>query len=280
MSKTIIVTGAASAYGRAIIHTLADEGHGVVAIIDPINENNMTAARELQQTDNVELVEVDVKNDESVKSGFSSILKRYGHVDVLINNETPVRLELPETSGVEYYQEVYNFNVCGALRIFQAILPTMRKNKGGLLINVNTGINYLAIPFVTALAIAKAGLEILTEGILREVKRYGIESVSLWTGYYPPELRKDGVAAFEEQKGQDMPLGKIKLEAELSEKNKNARQHVQAVAVLISELVNMPAGKRPARFCLNPELERAEVQFAEVRKLASQAWHETYGVIS
>ena len=166
MSKTIIVTGAASAYGRAIIHTLADEGHGVVAIIDPINENNMAAARELQQTDNVELVEVDVKNDESVKSGFSSILRRYGHVDVLINNETPVRLELPETSGVEYYQDVYNFNVCGALRIFQAILPTMRKNKVGLLINVNTGINYLAIPFVTALAIAKAGLEILTEGIL------------------------------------------------------------------------------------------------------------------
>jgi NAD(P)-dependent dehydrogenase (short-subunit alcohol dehydrogenase family) len=62
MSKTIIVTGAASAYGRAIIQTLADEGHGVVAIMDLINEANLPAARELQQTVNVELVVIDVKD--------------------------------------------------------------------------------------------------------------------------------------------------------------------------------------------------------------------------
>jgi NAD(P)-dependent dehydrogenase (short-subunit alcohol dehydrogenase family) len=279
MSKTIIVTGAASAYGRAIIHTLADEGHGVVAIMDPINENNRAAARELQLTDNVELVEVDVKNDESVKSGFSFILKRYGHVDVLINNESTVRLEQPEATGTDYYQEVFNANVCGALRIFQAVLPTMRKNRGGLLINVNTGINYLAIPFVTALSIAKAGLEILTEGILRDVKRFGVESVSLWTGYYPPELLKNEDVISGEQEEPSPSRGKNKLESELTEKNKNARQHVQSVATLISELVNMPAGNRQARYCLNPELEKAEVQFADVCRLASEAWQHTYEFI-
>jgi NAD(P)-dependent dehydrogenase (short-subunit alcohol dehydrogenase family) len=275
MSKTIIVTGAASAYGRAIIHTLADEGHGVVAIMDPINDDNSSAARELQQTDNVELVEVDVKDNESVRSGLSFIINRYGHIDVLINNESTVTLNLAENTQADYLHQVFDTNVCGALRIFQAILPTMKKNKGGLLINVNSGINYLAVPFLTALIIAKAGLEILTESLLREVKSFGIESVSLWTGQYPVEFRLEEKLS-QKSGTPHLHQEKVKLEADLAERNKNAKLQAQALAVHISELVNLPPGKRLSRYSLNPDMEKAEVGFASVRRLAAEVWQEAY----
>jgi NAD(P)-dependent dehydrogenase (short-subunit alcohol dehydrogenase family) len=182
---------------------------------------------------------------------------------VLINNEYPVTLAPTETAQADDIQEFFNRHVCGALRIFQTILPTMKKNKSGLLINVNSSINYLAMPFVIALAMAKAGLEILTESLLREVSRFGIEGVSLWTGTYPLELK---------------PGEKPALLPGLTESNKNARQQAQFLAAFVAELVNLPAGKRLARYNLNPELDQAEIQFAEAGKLAAKAWRETCGI--
>jgi len=245
MSKTIIVTGAASAYGRAIVQTLAQEGHGVVAIMEPADDTNQATANELRQTDNVELVEIEGKNDESVRSGLAFILRRYGHVDVLITNECPVKLGLAETTSLDYYQEVFNSNVWGALRAFKVVLPTMRKNKSGLLINVSSGINYFALPFIAALTMARAGLEILTDGIIREVKMFGIESVNLWTGFYPVELLDDN-------SGIPNTYGKV---------------NAWSVAALILEIINMQAGTRPPRFCLNPHFDQAEIQFIKTKVL-------------
>lgn len=280
MSKTIVVTGAASPYGRAIIQTLAGEGHGVVAVVDPLNEANSVAAKELQQTANVELIEVDVRNDESVNKGFSFILKRYGHVDVLVNNEGPARMGLTENTEIEHYQEVYNTNVYGVLRSFKAVLPTMRKNQGGLLINVNSGVSYFALPFVTAHTMAKAGLELLTEGILAEVRRFGIESVGIWTGYYPMELLNDSIIKEIDIRDNDQAMMEVQLkhEASVHEKDKLGKQHAQVVADLVLEIINMKEGTRPLRFSMNPRLSEAENHYAKARSLASEAWNTTYGV--
>lgn len=279
MSKTIIVTGATSSYGRAIIKTLADEGHGVVAIVDPLNELDMSAAKELRQTANVELVEVDTRNDASVKFGFSSILKRYGHVDVLINNERPAKIGLAETTSIEHYEEIFNINVYGVLRAFRAVLPTMRKNKGGLLINVNSGISYFAAPFFTALTMAKAGLEVLIDGISSEVRRFGIENVCLWTGYYPPELLCDS-AIIEDMSGcedENVAGMLIKLKANIEGGHEHGMRHTQSVATLVLELVNMPIGTRPRRCSLNSHITEAESQYAIAKQLAAAGWDKTYG---
>jgi NAD(P)-dependent dehydrogenase (short-subunit alcohol dehydrogenase family) len=271
--------GATSTYGRAIIQTLADEGHGVVAIVDPLNEVNMAAAKELRQTANVELVEVDIRNDASVKFGFSSILKRYGHVDVLISNEGCTKIGLAGNTSIEQYEEIFNINVYGVLRVFRAVLPTMRKNKCGLLINVNSGVCYFAAPFITALSMAKAGLEILIDGILSEVRRFGIEDVGLWTGYYPAEVVGNS-GKIEDTSGYDeggLCDAQAKLKAKILEGNKQGKHHTQSVAALVLELVNMSSGTRPRRCSLNPHLAEAESQYANAKRLAAEGWDETYG---
>ncbi|WPU96940.1 SDR family NAD(P)-dependent oxidoreductase [Mucilaginibacter sabulilitoris] len=280
MSKTIIVTGATSSYGRAIIQTLADEGHGVVAIVDPLNELNMAAAKELRQTANVELVEVDIRNDASVKLGLSSILKRYGHIDVLISNEGPIKIGLAENTSIEQYEETFNVNVYGVLRVFRSVLPTMRKNRCGLLINVNSGVCYFAAPFITALSMAKAGLEMLIDGILSEVQRFGIENVSVWTGYYPAEVlsnleKIEDISIYDEGGLCDE---QAKLKNKILEGNKQGKVHSQSVAALVLELINMSNGTRPRRCSLNPHLAEAESRYANAKRLGAEGWDETYGV--
>lgn len=240
----------------------------------------MIAVNELRQTANVELIEVDVKNDASVKLGFSSILKRYGHVDVLINNEGPAKLELAETTSIEQYEEIFNINVYGVVRMLRTVLPTMRKNKDGLFINVNSGISYFAAPFITATTVAKAGLEILIEGILNEAEQFGIEHVFLWTGYYPFELLNDS-GKIEDMSGCDdrvLSDAQIKLKAKILEANKQGKLQVQSVAALVRELVNMSRGSRPQRCSLNPRLAEAENRYAIAKALAAEGWDKTYGI--
>ena len=240
----------------------------------------MAAANELRQTINVELVEVDVKNDASVEFGLSGILKRYGHVDVLISNEGSTKIGLAESTSIEQYEEIFNTNVYGVLRVFRAVLPTMRKNKGGLLINVNSGVCYFAAPFMTALSMAKAGLEILIDGILSEAGRFGIENVGLWTGYYPAEVLSNS-GKIEYMSGNDeegLCGAQAKLKAKILEGNKQCKQHTQSVAALVLELVNMPNGTRPPRCSLNPHVAKAESRYADAKRLAAEGWDETYGV--
>jgi len=248
----------------------------VVAVTEPLSDMNQVAARELRQTDNVELVEIDVTNDESVRSGFAFILRRYGHVDVLITNECPARPGPAETTSVDDYQEVFNTNVWGVLRAFKTVLPTMRRNKSGLLINVSSGVNYFSVPFLAALTMAKAGLEILTDGIMREVKMFGIEGVSLWTGFYPADLLAGSSGTAVDESSCDMH-DKVKSDL-LERRNKYGRINAQSVASLVLEIVNMQAGTRPRRFCLNPLLDQAEIEFAKSKTLAEEGWQLTYEI--
>ena len=117
-------------------------------------------------------------------------------------------------------------------------------------------------------------MEIITDGILAEVRRFGIESVCLCTGYYPAEFLA-GALLPEDEAGADLRMSAAelqKLEAGIQEKNKQGRQHTQEVAALVLELVNMPRNTRPPRCSMNPEFTEAERHFAEAKKLAGEAW--------
>jgi NAD(P)-dependent dehydrogenase (short-subunit alcohol dehydrogenase family) len=200
-------------------------------------------------------------------------------VDVLIGNEGTTKIGLAESTSIDQYEEVFNTNVYGVLRVFRAVLPTMKKNKGGLLINVNSGVCYFAAPFITALSMAKAGLEILIDGILSEVGRFGIENVGVWTGYYPAEILSNS-GKIEDMAGNDGGLcdAQARFKAKIMEGNKQAKQHAQSVAALVLELVNMSGGTRPRRCSLNPHITEAEIRYADAKRLAAGGWDETYGV--
>src|ERR1700709_1477122 len=86
MSKTIFITGTSTGFGKLMSITLSKAGHTVIAGMRGTRDKNKAVADELSALSNVEVVEIDITNDNSVKEAFELVLSKHGHIDVLVNN--------------------------------------------------------------------------------------------------------------------------------------------------------------------------------------------------
>ena len=122
----------------------------------------------------VELVELDVADDESVRRGFAEILERTGGVDVLVNNAGVGGNVVEETQPADYL-DVMNVNLCGAVRCSQAVLPGMRDRRSGAIVNITS-----VAGRVGAGAVAVRGFEVGARGSARAWRRSWRRSASRW----------------------------------------------------------------------------------------------------
>src|SRR5258708_39807350 len=101
MSKTIFITGTSTGFGKLMTISLSRAGHTVIAgMRDPAGKNAATA-KELSDLPNVEVIEIDVTEDQSVEAAFRKTLSGYGHIDVLVNNAGVSGFGLLEATSIE-----------------------------------------------------------------------------------------------------------------------------------------------------------------------------------
>ena len=125
MSKTILITGASTGFGRDTAETLARAGHTVFASMrDPKGKNKNHA--EALRKQGIEVVELDVGDDASVDRGVQEVLKRAKRIDVLVNNAGIASAGVTEAFTPDQAKVVFNTNVVGVLRTTRAVLTTMR----------------------------------------------------------------------------------------------------------------------------------------------------------
>lgn len=124
-----VVTGANSGIGRATALHLAQHGYTVFGTVRSLNKADklLTKASELGVT--IELVEMDVADDDSVRSGFADIMRKVSQIDVLVNNAGIGGNGVTEECTPAQYHESFNVNVVGAIRCTQQVLPGMRARK-------------------------------------------------------------------------------------------------------------------------------------------------------
>ncbi|WP_278021059.1 SDR family NAD(P)-dependent oxidoreductase [Flavobacterium ginsengisoli] len=91
MSKTIFITGTSTGFGKLTAVTLANAGHSVIAGMRNTIDKNAAVAKELQEIENIEVVDIDVTDDASVSKAIEKVLVKYGKIDVLINNASSKR---------------------------------------------------------------------------------------------------------------------------------------------------------------------------------------------
>ena len=183
MSTISVVTGANSGIGRATAIHLAGQGHVVYGTVRNRDKAGKLLAMAADAGAEVNLVELDVADDESVKAGFAEILAATGGVvDVLVNNAGIGGNATVEECPSSVQLEVMNVNLCGAVRCLQQVLPGMRARGHGSIVNVTSVVGRLAAlaqsPYVTS----KWALEGLSEQLAQEVAPFGVRVVIIEPG--------------------------------------------------------------------------------------------------
>lgn len=188
MNKVIFITGTSTGFGKLTTITLSKAGYTVIAGMRGTTGKNQAVAQELSQLPNVEVVEIDVNKDDSVTNAIHSAIKKYCKIDVLVNNAGVSGFGLFEAYTIEQIKELFEVNFYGVVRTYQAILPSMRAAKSGLIINITSGASGHTLPFMIPYFASKFGVETITEGLQAELAQFNIESVSIQPGVYPTEM--------------------------------------------------------------------------------------------
>ncbi len=175
MTTISVVTGANSGIGRATAIHLAAQGHvvfGTVRNLDKAGKLNIMAADAGVE---VNLIELDVADDESVRAGFAQILDTTkGVVDVLVNNAGVGGNAVAEECPPQLYLDAMNVNVCGAVRCLQQVLPGMRERRSGTIVNITSIAGRIAAIAQSPYVASKWAFEGLSEGLAQELAPFGI----------------------------------------------------------------------------------------------------------
>lgn len=180
MAKVVLITGGSSGIGKAIGLYLHSRNYKVYGTSR--NPERFDASFPFQ------LVQLDVTNTESITTCVSEILKREGRLDVLVNNAgVGITGPLEETPTHEI-KRAFSTNVFGPIEMINAVLPTMRKQQSGHIINITSIAGYMGLPYRGIYSATKAALEITTEAYRMEVAQFNIQLSNVAPGDFATNI--------------------------------------------------------------------------------------------
>ena len=250
MTKTILITGASTGFGRDTAETLARAGHNVFASMRDPKVKNRLHADALRGQD-IEVVELDVTDSQSVDTAVAAVIAKAGRLDVLINNAGVLAAGVSEAFTPEQATALFDVNVIGLLRVTRAVLPGFRRHNDGLIINVGSILGRVTFPFFGIYSASKFAVEALTDSLRHEVSQLGIDVVLVQPSAYPTQLFASATQPADPGRTAEYgSVGKIpeamfqQFDSMLSAPG---APDPHDIAEAIAKLVVTPKGDRPAR---------------------------------
>ena len=182
-----LVTGASSGIGEAAALALADAGFEVVG-------TSRNASR-VTPRDGVTFLDLDVTSDESVSTVVGQVIERFGRIDVLVNNAGVGAAGAAEESSIAQTQGVFEVNVFGVIRMTRAVLPQMRAQRGGRVINISSVLGFLPAPYMAVYAASKHAIEGYSESLDHEVREHGVRVLLVQPAYTNTGFEANSVQA-------------------------------------------------------------------------------------
>lgn len=189
--KSVLITGTNKGIGLEAVLSFARRGYKVFATM-----RNLEAAATLKkyivdESLSVIIYKMDVDSDESVKHCIETIIKEHGTIDVLVNNAGIERHGSVEELPMADFKAIMETNYFGVIRCIQAVLPQMRENKNGCIINVGSVSGKIANTPLSAYCASKYALEALTESLAQEVKPFNIRVSLVQPGIIDTKMAHD-----------------------------------------------------------------------------------------
>lgn len=180
MSKVVFITGGSSGIGKAIGDFLTEKGYKVYGTSR--NPDNYVSSSKFT------LLKMDVGNSSSIEEAVSEVIKKEERLDILINNAgVGITGPVEETPDNEILK-AFDTNVLGPIRVMKAVLPQMRAQKSGLVINITSIAGYMGLPYRGIYSATKSALEITTEAMRMEVLQFGIEMANVAPGDFATNI--------------------------------------------------------------------------------------------
>jgi short-subunit dehydrogenase len=186
--KVVLVTGVSSGIGRAIAGLIPRHGFRVFGTA----RGNAGPKRSLEE---VELIHVDVRDEESVRSCVRTVLDRAGRIDALVNNAGYTLIGSLEETRVEEAKQLFDTNFFGVLRMTQAVLPFFRKQRSGRIINIGSVVGFVPAPYQGIYSASKHALEGYSESLDHEVRQFGIRVSVVEPGFTRTNIAKNSQVA-------------------------------------------------------------------------------------
>lgn len=179
MSKVILITGGSSGIGKAIGEFLTMKGYTVFGT---------SRTPERYQNSKFKLVTLDVADSTSIKLAVKTVIQTSGRIDILINNAGvgitgPIE-EIPDAE----IQHNFETNFFGPIRVIKAVLPQMRVQQSGLIINITSIAGYMGLPYRGIYSASKGALELITEAFRMELKDFNIKMTNIAPGDFATNI--------------------------------------------------------------------------------------------
>ncbi|RAV29094.1 SDR family oxidoreductase [Sinomicrobium soli] len=179
MSKVVLITGGSSGIGKCMGEYLTARGLKVYGTSR--NPEKVTVSV-------FPLLKMDVRDPVSVSQAVENLLEAESRIDVLINNAgvgiTGPLEEIPEEEVHQHFET----NFFGPLRVIRAVLPAMRAQQEGLIVNVTSIAGYMGLPYRGIYSSSKGALELLTEALRMEIRDFGVQAVNVAPGDFATNI--------------------------------------------------------------------------------------------
>ncbi|KFL29562.1 oxidoreductase [Devosia riboflavina] len=285
MSKTILVTGSSSGFGRLTAEALARAGHTVYASMRDVAGRNAGNAGELTALsvrEGIDLrpLELDVQSEPSVNAAVEKIIAASGQIDVVVHNAGHMMFGPAEAFTPEQYAQQYDVNVLGTQRVNRAVLPHMRARREGLLVWVSSSSSAGGTPpYLSPYFAAKAAMDSLAVQYARELSRWGIETSIIVPGAFTKGTNHfahsgspaDTARLAEYEAGPYKGFGAEIQKAFAAIVPDDADP--APVADRIVDVVNAPFGTRPFRVHYDPSQDGADIGFGVLDRLRAEMLH-------
>lgn len=256
-AKAVLITGAFDGIGKATTKTFAQQGWQVWATDQTVDELTFKAYP------NVHVLKLDVTDELDIQHAVDSVLAEHGTIDVLINNAGYGLIGAQEAVSKEEIQHQFEVNVYGPVMLTQAVLPVMRENKKGHIINISSTSGMRAIPGLGTYAASKFAMEAISEALASEVSHWNIKVSVIEPGTVYTNWANNSVLA-ENSVVEDYDKLANNLQRYLT-KRLTEGQPPEEVAELIVKVVDDP----------NPHFRYQTSHHA--REIASVKWRDVTG---
>lgn len=232
--KIAVVTGSSSGIGLETAIHLAKNGFKTYATMRNISKSNTIKQRSQSENLPIEIIQLDVTDDTSVKNALNHIVDKEGRIDVLVNNAGYGLIGAVEDLSSEEVKNQFDTNVFGVFRTIREVLPTMRKQKSGRIITISSIAGFMGMPIFSAYVSSKFAVEGLTESLRHEVSQFGIHACVIEPGVIKTPIMESAPVAkksMENSAYSDMTQALGKAMGDMME-NKSSPPSVVAEAVL------------------------------------------------
>jgi NAD(P)-dependent dehydrogenase (short-subunit alcohol dehydrogenase family) len=182
-----LVTGASSGIGRACAEELARAGFEVFG--------TSRRPRRAGKHELFRMFALDVRENASVVRCIERVRSRAGRIDVLVNNAGVAMVGALEETTIDEFKNVLETNLFGAVRMMQAVLPIMRQQRSGRIVNIGSVMGFLPMPYSSAYCASKHAIHGLSESVDHEVRGFGIRVIAIEPGFIRTDIVEHSTAA-------------------------------------------------------------------------------------